>query len=142
MKIKHGVIGLFVILLLGAAACSGTPADITGTFTCDDFTENSHLTWNVAGVEAGGEIKVTICANPTTGFQWQLAGIGDATVIEQDGSPEYKAPEEGLMGAAGEETWTFKALKSGETQITLEYSQEWEGGTKADRTLVITVAVE
>ncbi|MCJ7604502.1 MAG: protease inhibitor I42 family protein, partial [Dehalococcoidales bacterium] len=127
MKIKHGVMGILSILLLGATACFGTPADITSKFTCDDFTEHSHLTWDVSGVEAGGKIKATLCANPTTGFQWQLAEIGDVTVIEKTGSAEFKAPEEGLMGAAGEETWAFEALKSGEAQITLEYSQDWEG---------------
>ena len=142
MIIKHGIIGLLLILLLGAAACFGTPADITSKFTCDDFTEHSHLTWDVSGVETGGKIKAVLCANPTTGFQWQLAEIGDTAIIEKAGSAEYKVPEEGLMGAAGEETWTFEALKSGGTQITLEYGQDWEGGIKAAQTLIITVQVE
>jgi len=53
-------------------------------------------------------------------------------------SPENK----GLVGAPGEEVWTFKALKKGTSTIALEYSRPWEGGEKGEWTLNLTVIVK
>jgi predicted secreted protein len=55
---------------------------------------------------------------------------------------KYEPPEEGgMVGASGKEIRTFKALKKGESSISMEYSQPWDGGTKAAETFELTVLV-
>jgi predicted secreted protein len=113
-------------------------------------------------VAVGGSLTVHLKSDPATGFEWELVTITDETVLEEVEheyvGPEAEAPEE----AGGEEEpapapapppppepvlpkeewWTFKALKQGESIISMEYSQPWEGGTKAARTFVLTVIVK
>ncbi|MFX1270006.1 MAG: protease inhibitor I42 family protein, partial [Promethearchaeota archaeon] len=84
---------------------------------------------------------ITLCSNHTTGFQWSEARIGDETLVEEV-SHEFVPPNGQTVGAAGKEVWTFKALKEGRTTISMEYSQPWEGGTKAEWTFELTVEVE
>ena len=106
----------------------------------DEFQENQHITKEVE-VAVDGSVIVTLYSNKTTGFGWELAGISDESILEYV-SDEFVAPEaNGLMGAGGEEVWTFKALKKGTTEVSMEYSQSWEGGEKATWTFVMTVDV-
>ena len=94
----------------------------------------------------GDRLVVTLESNPTTGFKWELAEGTDQTVLElvesryQPGPGASQTPP--VPGAGGEEVWTFQALKQGETAISLEYSQPWAGGLKADRTFNLTVEVD
>ena len=90
---------------------------------------------------------MTLCSNPTTGFQWdEEARIADETVIEpvkqKFVSPESKGGKPPAPGTAGKEEWTFKALKAGTTTIALEYSRPWEGGEKGEWTFQLTVNVK
>ncbi len=56
---------------------------------------------------------------------------------------EFLPPgENGAAGASGEEAWTFKALKEGESTISMEYSRPWEGGEKREWTFILTVSVK
>lgn len=94
-------------------------------------------------VTTGNTFTVTLCSNATTGFQWsESAQISDEAVVQQTGH-EFVSPEnKGLVGAPGEEVWTFKALKKGTSTIALEYSRPWEGGEKGEWTLNLTVIVK
>ncbi|MBU4350933.1 protease inhibitor I42 family protein [Patescibacteria group bacterium] len=67
---------------------------------------------------------ITLAANPTTGYEWQIDS--DADFIELVDKTYKAATDETLVGAGGEETLNFKALKAGETRITFSYSREWE----------------
>lgn len=93
-------------------------------------------------IAVAGALTVTLESNPTTGFQWELASISDQAVLEKQ-SNTFEAPEDtGMVGAPGKEVWTFKALKKGSSTISMEYSQPWEGGTKAAETFSLTVVVK
>ncbi len=46
-----------------------------------------------------------------------------------------------MVGADGIEVWTFKALKIGTSDISMEYSQPWEGGEKDAYGFFLTVVV-
>ena len=97
-------------------------------------------------VAVGGSVIVTLESNPTTGFQWELAGITDQAVLEK-ADQEFVSPEAAnngtpLVGAPGKEVWTFKALKKGESTISMEYSRPWEKDADPAETFTLTVVVK
>jgi inhibitor of cysteine peptidase len=85
---------------------------------------------------------VTLCSNPTTGFQWSKnADIADETVLQQ--YEHNSIPPEGteVIGTAGKDVWSFKSMKAGTTTISFEYSRPWEGGEKGEWTFELNVVV-
>jgi len=110
--------------------------------SCDDFTKKQHISKEVK-VAVDGSLTVTLCSNPTTGRQWpESAEISDQTVLRQTDHELVMPGPESPPGTPGKEIWTFKALKAGESTISMEWSQPWEGGVKAEWTFDLTVVVE
>jgi len=114
--------------------------------SCDDFMSAQHISKELE-VAAGDAFTVTLCSNPTTGFQWsESAQISDETVIEQTGHkflpPGAKGNKPPAPGTPGQEAWTFKAPKEGEATISMEYSRPWEGGKKREWTFELIVVVK
>jgi predicted secreted protein len=91
-------------------------------------------------VEIGDKIRVKLCSNPATGFQWEYAMSVENVLKEED--YDFEEPGNGVPGAAGMEVWTFEAVGKGRTQVRLEYSRPSEGGEKAQWTYTMNVAVE
>ena len=96
----------------------------------------------------GDSIQVTLKSNRTTGFSWQLVSISDPAVLEKV-SDRYETPQAAspagappMVGAGGQEVWTFKSLQKGRSQISMEYSRPWEGGEKGAQKFDLTVVVE
>jgi inhibitor of cysteine peptidase len=147
MKAKLALLGMTAIVALGLMACGGAegaaePNQQAVNVSCDEFSGQGNITRNLE-VAVGDTIKVTLCSNASTGFQWsETAQIGAPALIQQV-EHKFVAPEgEGLVGAPGNEVWTFEALEKGTTTIAMEYSRPWEGGEKGVWTFVLTVAVE
>ncbi len=96
-------------------------------------------------VEVGLEFAIVLESNPTTGYSWQLAEPLDEDIVELVSSEfEKKTPEEGegeIVGAPGEEVWTFEAIGEGETEIKLEYVRPWETDVAPEETETFTVNV-
>jgi len=110
--------------------------------SCDDFMADKHISKELE-VYIGGSFIVTLCSNPTTGFQWsESAQISDPAVMEQVNHEFLPPGKKGAVGASGEEIWTFKALKEGESTISMEYSRPWKGGEKGEWTFILTVSVK
>jgi inhibitor of cysteine peptidase len=84
-----------------------------------------------------------LCSNPTTGFLWsETAQITDQAVLQQTAHEMVSAEDQDVVGAAGSEVWTFKALKKGESTVSMEYSRPWEGGEKGEWTFSLTVVAK
>ena len=110
--------------------------------SCDDFMNTKHISRELE-VNAGDSFRITLCSNATTGFQWtETANITDGTVAEQVKHKFTSSGNKQLAGAAGQEMWTFKALKTGTTTISMEYSRPWQGGEKGEWTFQLTVTVK
>jgi inhibitor of cysteine peptidase len=78
-------------------------------------------------VKAGEEFAISVYANPSTGYEWQLAKPLDTQFLQLSGT-EYLTEDTTLIGAGCEQQWTFKALKPGSTNISLQYLRSWEKG--------------
>lgn len=76
-------------------------------------------------VEKGEEFTVVLESNPTTGYRWMLLKELDEKIITLQ-KMEYEEPKTDLLGAPGEERWTFKAEGLGRTTIELKYARPWE----------------
>jgi inhibitor of cysteine peptidase len=118
-----------VVLTLGlAAGCGGVK-----TYSDEGQTID---------VGVGQEFIIELDSNPTTGYSWQADY--DTTRLELvGGEPTYTPDEteEPAMGSGGVESFRFKALQAGDTQVSLTYAQPWEGGGVGE-TQVFTVNID
>lgn len=83
------------------------------------------------------EFSITLEANPTTGYQWDLDY--DEDYLELVDRKYETLVQEGIVGAGGEEIFKFKALKSGETQITFSYLRTWEDSSIDEKVYEIVI---
>jgi len=144
MKSKLILVCAVVAISLCLLACLPTSKQASVEVSCDDFMKQQHISQE-AEVAVDGSLTVTLCSNPTTGFQWvESAQISDQTVLQQTDHkwvvPESEPPPP--PGTPGQQVWTFKALKKGTSTISMEYSRPWEGGEKGEWTFVLTVTVK
>jgi len=135
MKPKLFVLFAFAAIFLTLCACSTAS---------EKLSVDASYSGKEVEVAVGGSVVVTLDSNATTGYSWALKEITDASVLEETGH-EYNAPpptEPPLLGAGGEEIWTFKALKSGTSTISMEYKRPWEAGVQPAETFSLTVIVK
>ena len=131
------LIGVAAIMSLSLFGCSSAGPAAPDAVSVDESSSGKQVE-----IAAGGTLTVTLESNQTTGFQWELKSVGDTSVLHSRGGT-YNAPEDtGMVGAGGEEVWTFKALKPGTSSLSMDYSQPWDGGTKAGQTFSLTVVVK
>ncbi len=78
-------------------------------------------------IDVNQEFVIALGANPTTGYDWEVSL--DETMLKLV-EKIYKLAEEAeeykVVGAGGVDYFRFKALKAGETEITLVYKRSWE----------------
>ena len=107
------IFGLFTLLLFLLAACSTQGKVLT--------EEDNGTQVNIA---VGEQFSVVLESNPTTGYRWEIGEI-DRMVLKQL-SAEYDADAPQLAGSGGAEIFTFEAIGTGETSLTLVYRRSWE----------------
>jgi inhibitor of cysteine peptidase len=90
----------------------------------------------------GNEFKIIIDSNPTTGYHWEIVGKLDSNVVEFV-SKDYKSTSNpNLVGGGGVDTFVFKALKAGETKITLGYYPPSNDSVEPQQKVTFTVTVK
>ncbi len=146
MKSKLILTCAMVAISLSLFACSPTPKQVSVDASWDDFMKLQHISKEV-GVAVDGSLTLSMYSNPTEGRQWSEAQTSDQTVLQQTDHkfvpPEAKGDKPPPPGTAGQEVWTFKALKEGTSTISMEYTHPWEGGEKEPMlTFVLTVTVK
>jgi len=85
------------------------------------------------------EFVIALGSNPTTGYMWQESY--DKNVLELV-EKTYELGEEakqGVVGAGGVDYFRFKALKTGETEITLVYKRPWEEESLAQKLFEVNI---
>lgn len=113
MKRKLFVTTILVAVLMlagGLSACSSVNGEaIAGS-------------GQAVNVSVNDTFDITLDSNPTTGYSWQ-AEYDEAYLVLVDRT--FK-PSSDAVGAGGVEVFTFRALKDGETKVTMVYKRAWE----------------
>ncbi|MFG1795700.1 protease inhibitor I42 family protein [Nocardia sp. NPDC049149] len=119
-----------------SAAPTTGPAPAAVTVTEADNGKERRL-------ETGQSLVVTLPANPSTGYSWQIAEV-DANLVRVQGEPEYKAdPTKPVMpGSGGTSVWTFVGAVPGATKLVMNYLRPWEQGVEPAQTFSLTIKVE
>ena len=139
MKLRILLIFMVFATVLLLSSCIVTSHDFNVEISCDEFSENNHRSGEFE-VEVGDKIRMKLCSDPTTGFQWDYEVTVENVLKEED--HDFEEPEGDIPGAAGIEIWTFEAVETGTTEVQMEYSQPSEGGVKSKWTYNVTVTIE
>jgi inhibitor of cysteine peptidase len=89
-------------------------------------------------LEVGGELTISLPANPSTGYSWVVSAINPA-LLTQIGEPEFSADSD-LIGAGGTMTFHFEGTAVGQDSLQLEYLRTWEEAAPLE-TYNVTVSV-
>jgi inhibitor of cysteine peptidase len=90
-------------------------------------------------VNTGDEFTIVIESNPTTGYHWEIMGeLSNVEFVSKD----YQAEEPIATGSGGVDMWTFKAISTGEAQITLGYYPPYEDPEPPQQTITFVVKVK
>jgi len=134
----------FTILLTAVAvfaiatfvvACSKSKNETPSNPSSEKFVDvDEEDNGNTIHALPGEIIRVKLRSNPSTGFSWALGPFEDG-VLQTNGESEFVADphREGEVGYGGCEIWTFKAVQSGKTEISLFYARTWEDKDPARR---------
>jgi inhibitor of cysteine peptidase len=143
-NMKTRIMMVFAVLAVSLFLVNCAPVSTLKSMevSCDTFSAQSHVT-KQAEVGVGDTFTVALCSNASTGFSWsEAARISDSKVVQQVEHKVIPPGQTGLVGAAGQEAWTFKALKQGTSTISMEYGRPWEGGEKGQWTFELAVSVK
>src|SRR5277367_2466895 len=92
-------------------------------------------------VLAGKQFSITLNANHTTGYSWQLAKPLDSATLTQI-SDDYHAATSDAVGAPGEEVWTFESVAAGTVELNFEYVRPFEKDAKPAKKAEYVVIIE
>ena len=92
-------------------------------------------------VSKGTTFTVNLASNPTTGYSWALKSGYNSKIAQKVGSV-YNPPSEQIPGRGGSETWTFKGIGKGRTNLTLNYVRPWEKNTPPVKTQTFAITIQ
>ena len=116
----------FVLLALGLSLVATGVALSVAAGTREIPVSSEHHGGQVI-CDRGDVIVLSLAANPTTGYDWEVLEPSDSAVVRVgDRSFGQDASEEGLPGAGGTDHWRVEAVSSGRTHLELAYRRRWE----------------
>lgn len=68
--------------------------------------------------------EVRLPSNPSTGYRWALMEASTDLITLLDHG--FVAGRTDMVGAPGEERWTFQAMRVGSGELRFEYRRPWE----------------
>ncbi len=129
---------LLASVLLLSACAAPTPAPATEEPAQSSMPALTDPTQPIL-VNAGETFFIVLESNPSTGYHWEI--VGDLNGVELV-SREYTAGEPVIPGSGGVEVWIFKAVSSGETQVTLGNFPPDTNVTEPEQTTSFTVTIK
>ena len=116
---------LTLIALAGILALSGVLS------ACGSVNASQEI--NVA---VDGSFSLKLDSNPSTGYSWQAEY--DESHLEL--TNRNFVPSSTAVGAGGVEEITFKALKTGETTLTMTYKRVWEATSLKSQVYLVKIS--
>jgi inhibitor of cysteine peptidase len=123
---------LFVVTVFWLAACAPVAR---GPLKVMELDSGSLLELRV-----GAQFVVTLNANPSTGYVWEIAPPGIAAVRPQ-GEPQFSADTRARDGS-GTVTWPFEAVAAGEGSLRMVYHRPDEAGATPLRSFELFLIVK
>jgi len=74
----------------------------------------------------GQNFQVVLPSNQSTGYQWQVDDITLGVLEQVNNEYQVTNKKENIIGAGGEEIWTFKVLKVERSHIVMKYRRPWD----------------
>jgi inhibitor of cysteine peptidase len=137
--VPTAAVGVLVLSLV-AAACGDDDDDSVAP---DEVQLTKADNGKTVAVTNGGTLIVALASNPSTGYSWAVVA-DEPTNLELEGEPAYVPPGSTtpVVGAAGTEVFTFKAIKTGTAKLSMAYARSFETGVEPEETFEVTVKVE
>lgn len=125
-----GIAAILTPMLLPGAALAGQTVDLTQA-----------ASGRTISIAVGTSVAIDLEANASTGYHWIVATAPDPGVFEAEpGSGDYAAPTSDLLGAPGRQTFRYRALSDGTTELVLTYVAPGTGTVGQTFRLTVDVA--
>ena len=126
-------LGVLAFVVTALPACAGQ----------DQIRVYARDTGREIRCQAGDRIPLSLEANPTTGYDWEISEVLDASVI-QIGEREYvsSSKDKNLVGVGGICQWRMRALRPGTAHLELGYRRHWEKDVEPIEQFSLDVRVE
>ena len=148
---KTKLFALFVMTIattsLLLSGCTLAREHVSIEVSCDEFYTNPHIE-NEVQIPVDGTVTLTLCSNPTTGFQWEPTVCCPLrSVILAEINHEFIPPGETddttpVVGASGKEVWVYKGVNPGVASVSLDYRRPWQSGERGEWIYNLTIVVE
>ena len=93
----------------------------------------------VIDIGVNQEFVIALGSNPTTGYRWQESHDENILELTESKYEMGEGTEEPVVGAGGIEYFRFKALKRGETEITMVYKRPWEEESLEQKVFTVNI---
>ncbi len=90
-------------------------------------------------VSTNQEFVIALESNRTTGYLWEGSYDESMLKLVESRYELGKEAEQGLVGAGGVDYFRFKALKAGETEITMTHKRPWEEEVLEQRVFRVSI---
>ena len=140
--------GLLVVVAMAVLTVAGCGSDSSGGSGSGSATSSGGggggggkvYTTSPIDVTAGDKFTISLEANPSTGYSWELIGPLDDRVVVELGSDHQPGQGTGV-GVPGQQLFRFQAVGKGTATIVLQYVRPWETGVPPAKTSDFTVNV-
>lgn len=85
---------------------------------------------------------VILEGNPTTGYTWNVTVADESIIAVTDDGFAANEAEEGVVGAAGYQHFSFEGKAEGYTTVTFAYGRSWETEEAPAYTLTYDLSVD
>jgi len=120
------------VLFLMVGGCAEEPTSAEPDLLSPDMTE---ITAHVQRTELGKSFTISLVSNPTTGYRWEARFDRDyLELISND-----FVSDSNLIGAPGVESFELKAIKQGQTELSMIYKRSWEDQFAEERVILVQI---
>ena len=90
-------------------------------------------------LDVGDQLDVSLEANPTTGYSWELGPLPDGLQLV---SSEFEEPDGSLVGAPGTQRFVFDAMGPGTGILRFEYVRVFDDPVIAEQIVEYVLTIE